>query len=156
TKMAQREVGSLNMNAVPASASSSVLFQDPLGERRQMADASGSDTLELLCLRSDLTSVPAFEFALRERVSRLANFRHAYYGRVRSVDRLNDGATLALVSDRVPGVRLSELLEVAEQRHLTLDINTALSLIRQLVPAVALLHEHARDVAHGAIGPERL
>jgi serine/threonine protein kinase len=144
------------MNAVPASASSSVLFQDPLGERRQMADASGADTLELLCLRSDLTSVPAFEFALRERVSRLANFRHAYYGRVRSVDRLNDGATLALVSDRVPGVRLSELLEVAEKRHLTLDINTAFSLIRQLVPAVALLHEHARDVAHGAIGPERL
>lgn len=144
------------MNAAPAPASTSVMFQDPLGERRHIADASGADTLELLCLRSDLTSVPSFEFALRERVSRLANFRHAYYGRVRSVDRLNDGSTLAVVSDRVPGVRLSELLDVAEQRRVTLDINTALSLIRQLVPAVALLHEHARDVAHGALGAERL
>ena len=28
--------------------------------------------------------------------------------------------------------------------------------MRQLVPAVALLHEHARDVANGALGPERL
>ena len=132
------------------------MFQDPLGERRHIADASGADTLELLCLRPDLTSVPSFEFALRERVSRLANFRHAYYGRVRNVDRLNDGTTLALVSERVPGVRLSEILDVAEERELTLDINTALTLIRQLVPAVALLHEHARDVANGALGPERL
>src|SRR5436309_4355378 len=144
------------MNAAVVLASTNVVFQDPLGERRHIADASGADILELLCLRADLTSVPSFEFALRERVSRLANFRHAYYGRVRSVDRLNDGSTLALVSERVPGVRLSEILHVAEQRQLTLDINTALTLIRQLVPAVALLHEHARDVANGALGPERL
>jgi serine/threonine protein kinase len=144
------------MNAAVVPASASVTFQDPLGERRPIADPTGTDTLELLCLRSELTSVPSFEFALRERVGRLANFRHAYYGRVRSVDRLNDGSTLALVSDRVPGVRLSEVLRVAEGRQLTLDINAALSLIRQLVPAIALLHEHARDVAHGALGPERL
>lgn len=144
------------MNAAVAPASKSVVFRDPLGERRHIADPSGADTLELLCLRNELTAVPSFEFALRERVARLANFRHAYYARVRSVDRLSDGSTLALVSDRVPGVRLSEILEIAERRQLTVDINTALILIRQLVPAVALLHEHARDVANGALGPERL
>jgi hypothetical protein len=132
-------------------------FQDGLGERRQLVDSSSSSAQELLCLRAELAAVPSFEFALRERVSRLATFRHAYYGRVRGVERLTDReATLAVVSDHVVGVRLSELLANAEARRLPLDINTGLCLIRQLVPAVAMLHENARDVAHGAIGPERL
>ena len=143
----------LHAVAPPARA----VFQDGLGERRHIVDPTGHDTLELLCLRSELTAVPSFEFALRERVGRLASFRHAYFGRVRSVDRLNEQhATLALVSDHTPGVRLSDLLAVAELAHVPLDINAALCLIRQLVPAVATLHENARDAAHGAIAPERI
>jgi serine/threonine protein kinase len=137
-------------------AGSSVVFEDPLGQRRPSADPNGADTLELLCLRSELTAVSSFEFALRERVARLANFRHAYYARVRGVERLKGGSTLALVSERTPGVRLSEVLKNVEQENIRLDINSALSLIRQMVPAIALLHENVRDVAHGAIGPERL
>jgi hypothetical protein len=39
---------------------------------------------------------------------------------------------------------------------MTLDISASVRLIRQLVAAVAMLHENARDVAHGAIGPERI
>src|SRR5437764_5745591 len=86
------------------SAPASLVFQDGLGERRHIVDPTGTETLEVLCLRGDLTAVPSFEFALRERVSRLASFRHAYFGRVRSVERLNDKAsTLALVSDRTTG-----------------------------------------------------
>ena len=146
--------------AVSLSAPPSVVFHDGLGERRQTIDPTGHDTLELLCFRDALASVPSFEFALRERVGRLAGFRHAYFARVRSVDRLNDrDQTLALVSDHVPGIRLSELLATADARGVSLDINTALCLIRQLVPAIAALHEHARDLAssaHGALGPERL
>ena len=143
--------------AVSLSAPPSVVFHDGLGERRQTVDPTGHDTLELLCLRDALSSVPSFEFALRERVGRLAGFRHAYYARVRSVDRLNErDQPLALVSDHVPGIRLSELLTNLDTRGVSLDINTALCLIRQLVPAIATLHEHARDVAHGALGPERL
>ena len=139
------------------STSAAVVFQDGLGERRHIFDPAGNDTLEMLCLNVELTAIPSFEFALRERVSRLASFRHTSYGRVHSVDRLNDaGATLALVSERTPGVRLSEILAVAERERIPLDINAALGLIRQLVPALALLHEHAREIAHGAIGPERL
>ena len=42
------------------------------------------------------------------------------------------------------------------ERHLHLDLNAALCLLRQLLPSVALLHENARDVAHGLIAPERL
>jgi hypothetical protein len=134
-----------------------VAFEDGLGTRRLAVDRARNETVEMLCLRGELTAVPSFEFALRERVSHLAAFSHAAYGRVRSVERLKDPAsTLALVSDVVPGQRLSEMLRVAEAADLTLDIDAALCLLRQLVPAVALLHENMPDIAHGAIGAERL
>ena len=143
--------------AVPLTPSARPAFRDGLGERRFIADPAGNETLEQLCLRSELASVPSFEFALRERVSRLATFRHEQFARARSVERLSDReSTLAIVSERVNGVRLSTLLQDAEQRRLGLDITAALCIIRQLVPAVAALHESAREVAHGVIGPERL
>jgi PEGA domain len=133
------------------------LFRDGLGERVVAADAATGELLQILRIRPALTAVPSFEFALRERTARLANFRHAYYGRVRRVDRVQLPAPgLAIVSDHVEGTRLSEILRVAHDRQLQLDINAALCLIRQLVPAVALLHENAREVAHGLIAPERL
>src|SRR5262249_25505593 len=47
-------------------------------------------------------------------------------------------------------------LDTAHEQRLPVDLDVALCLIRQLVPAVAILHETARDVAHGALGPERL
>ncbi|HEX7137963.1 MAG TPA: PEGA domain-containing protein, partial [Vicinamibacterales bacterium] len=141
----------------PGTPSKAIVFQDGLGERRRISDVSGADTIEQLCLRGELTAIPSFEFALRERASRLANFRHVYYGRVRSVDRLTDpSSTLAIVSDSIKGVRLANLLAASERRPMTLDISASVHLIRQLVAAVAMMHENARDVAHGAIGPERI
>jgi hypothetical protein len=134
-----------------------VVFVDGFGERRHIVDPTGTQKLEVLCLRSELTGTPSFEFALRERVSRLAGFRHAYFARVRAVERLGDAAaTLALVSDGTAGVRLSQIMATVERDRLPLDINAALSLLRQIVPAAAALHESARDVAHGAIALERI
>jgi hypothetical protein len=133
------------------------LFSDGLGERVVAADGATGELLQILRLRPALTAVPSFEFALRERTARLANFRHAYYARVRRVDRaLAPTSALAIVSDHLEGTRLSDILRVAHEKQLQLDINAALCLIRQLVPAVAVLHENARDVAHGLIAPERL
>jgi len=133
------------------------LFSDGLGERVVAADGATGELLQILRLRPQLTAVPSFEFALRERTARLANFRHAYYARVRRVDRaMAPTSALAIVSDHVEGTRLSDILRVAHEKQLQLDINAALCLIRQLVPAVAVLHENARDVAHGLIAPERL
>ncbi len=138
-------------------APTAVAFEDGLGTRRLAVDRSRNETVEMLCLRGELTGVPSFEFALRERLSHLAAFSHACYGRVRSVERLKDPAsTLALVSDVTAGMRLSEILRFAEAADVTLDIDAALCLLRQLVPAVAMLHENMPDIAHGAIGPERL
>ena len=142
------------MNSFITAAPATVAFQDSLGERYTASDASGAETLELLYVRHDLASAPSFESALRERVSHLASFRDAQYARIHGVE-LREGA-LALVSERIAGVRLSQLLAVAEQEPLRLNINAALAMLRQLVPAVAVLHQTARDVAHGAIGPERL
>ena len=130
------------------------LFADGLGERVVAVDAATGDLLQILRVRPQLLAVPSFEFALRERAARLANFRHAYYARVRRIDRHPTG--LAIVSDHVEGVRLSEMLRVAHARGLHLDLNAALCLLRQLVPSLALLHENARDVAHGLVAPERL
>ena len=130
------------------------LFADGVGERVVAVDAATGDLLQILRVRPQLLQVPSFEFALRERAARLANFRHAYYARVRRIDRHPGG--LAIVSDHVEGVRLSEMLRVAHARGLQLDLSAALCLLRQLVPSLALLHENARDVAHGLVAPERL
>jgi hypothetical protein len=144
------------MTPLPATAEhpEAPLFSDGLGDRVVAVDAATGDLLQILRIRPQLLAVPSFEFALRERAARLANFRHAYYARVRRIDRHPSG--LAIVSDHVEGVRLSEILRVAHERKLQLDLSAALCLIRQLVPSLALLHENARDVAHGLISPERL
>jgi serine/threonine protein kinase len=131
-------------------------FRDALGERRVTKDPAGA-AVEALCLRRELAAVPSFEFALRERVTRLGGFRHAYYGRIRGVERSGEfDQALTILSDATPGLRLSALLDTAHEQRLPVDLDVALCLIRQLVPAVAILHETARDASHGALGPERL
>ena len=109
---------------------------------------------ELLCFRPELTEIPSFESALRERVSHVSTFQHVSYARVRRIDRLN-GGTLALFSECTSGVRLAELLAETARRDLVFDIGAALCVLRQLAPAVALLHQNAQ-VANGALGLERL
>ena len=131
-------------------------FSDGFGRRVRLTDPSSPELLEVFHIEPELLTVQSFEFMLRERVSRLANFRHAYYSRVRRVDRLDGGKTLGLVSESPLGARLSRVLEVAAASNLDLDVNAALCLVRQLVPAIAMLHQNARDVSHGALAPERI
>ncbi|HXH07388.1 MAG TPA: hypothetical protein VNI83_12465, partial [Vicinamibacterales bacterium] len=140
--------------SAPAASGAAFEFADGLGERSLQVDAATGETVEIFRVHPALTAVPSFEFALRERAARLANFRHPHFARVRRIDRI--GERLAVVSDHVPGTRLASILRLAAERRIPVDTNAALCLIRQLVPAVALLHENARDVAHGAIAPERL
>jgi hypothetical protein len=150
----------LGMSSQPApnSAAGVVLpaFEDGLGRRYRPAARGDQSPPEILCFRPELTDVPAFEFSLRERVARVAEFRDAAYGRVRKVDRLSDErGTVVLMSDCVQGTRLSELLAVAEQGRAVLSLDAALCLVRQLIPAMTMLHRQG-GVAHGAIAPERL
>ena len=131
-------------------------FADGLGERRHTT-GTGNQPLDVLVLHEELTAVPAFEAAVRERVDQLSAFQHRSYARIRGVGRLAKAPSrLAIASDHVDGVRLSELLVVAEKRLIPLEINATYCLLRQIVPAIAALHEKAPDTAHGAIGPERI
>src|SRR5687767_6737824 len=93
------------------------LFSDGIGDRVVSTDGATGDLVQVLRINPALTAVPSFEFALRERVARLANFRHGYYARVRRVDRSHTHATgLSIVSDHVEGTRLSDILRVANER----------------------------------------
>jgi len=139
-----------------ASQSHPPIFEDSLG-RRYHVPGPGGEKLEVLALNETLTVVSSFEFSLRERVGALAPFQNSSFARVRGVQRLSqETAALAIVSECPAGARLSNVLAVAEQQLLPLDVNAALHLIRQLVHAVAALHEQMHGVSHGAIAPERL
>jgi hypothetical protein len=132
------------------------VFRDGLGERHVANDPTG-ELVQVLRLPEAAMALPDFEFALRERTARLSALRHASYAGVCRVDRFRVPALrFALVSEYVPGPRLSDLLRVAQQRDVIIDIAAALSLVRQLLAATAMLHEYAPDVANGLIAPERL
>jgi len=144
----------MDRSTAPACLVDDVPFSDALGERRPVVGPDGQPSCELLCLRTELSSVPSFEFALRERLGRLSSFEHGSYARALSVERVRESGSLGLVSERVEGIRLSALLTRAAARGLNLDINAAICLVRQLVAAVAALHD--KEFAHGAVGPERM
>jgi hypothetical protein len=77
-------------------ASNPVTFEDGFGQRRHALSVA-HEPLEVLAFREDLTSVWSFEFALRDRVAKLATFQSEHFARVRAVERLGKGgATLAL------------------------------------------------------------
>lgn len=141
--------------ADPPGTAAVPLFVDGFGQRLLTIDADGGDPVERLVFSAELADVDEFAPALGDLVSRFAATRHASYLRVRRVDRPSPGS-LALVSDHAPGWRLSDLLRISAQRDLTVDLSTALNLLRQLVPAVALFSRHQKDLAIGNVAPERL
>jgi hypothetical protein len=132
------------------------VFDDGLGVRRQTVGA-GEQPLDVLILHEELAAVPAFEASVRQRIEQFATFQHPAFTRARGLGRLSKGQSrLVVASDRAEGVRLSRLLSTAEQRLIPLEIDAAFCLLRQLVPAVAALHERGSDSCHGALAPERL
>ena len=131
-------------------------FADRFGDRLLLFDSTGP-ALELLRLNPQLAAVPGFEAALRARVEDLKTFDHPVFARVRCVTTLDDPRPqLALVSELVPGERLSEVLRTVERHQLRPDPGAAVWLIRQLLPAVAALHERGEGIAHGLLGSERI
>ena len=145
----------MGQSAAPAADVPVLGFEDGLGRRYRVRSGGDRDVHpELLCFRPELTEISSFESALRERVSHVSTFQHVSYARVRRIDRLQ-GGTLALFSECTSGVRLAELLAETARRDLVFDIGAALCVLRQLAPAVALLHQNAQ-VANGALGLERL
>ena len=139
----------------PARALSETSFEDGFGRRTRSVDLDTGDEIELLELSSSLVEHANFVAALSERVVRVANTRHASYARVRRLDR-PAADRLVLVSDSLPGWRLSELLRVAAEERVTIDMSVVIGLLRQLLPAVALFARNNRESAIGNLAPERL
>jgi hypothetical protein len=129
--------------------------QDGFGTRTLSIDQESGDHVEVLTFTPTLARAPEFAASIGERVARLARVRHAMYARVRRIDRPSEGA-LRLYSDHVPAWRLGHVLDVIERERWALDISAVITLLRQLIPAVALFSRHQRDATIGTIGPERL
>jgi hypothetical protein len=128
---------------------------DGFGRRSHEVDPGNGEEEELLELSATLVEHAGFVAALGERVARFATVRHASYVHLRRLDRPS-ADRLVLVSDHTPGWRLSELLTASTTVGLPIDITGVISLLRQLLPAVALFGRHNRDAAIGALAPERL
>jgi hypothetical protein len=130
------------------------VFEDGLGKRHH-AKAPGSELLEVLELRHQF-GTDAFELTLRERVAALSGLQTSWFSHVRTVQRVKqNGAALFVVYDRVPGTRLSTVL-AAQRWSEPIELNATLYLIRQIVAAIALLHEKLPGIAHGGISVERI
>lgn len=141
----------------PASAivSATAAFSDGFGARRQRQGKGGLE--EVLDLRPELAAVPSFEFALRERVGRFADFHHRSIAASNRVERTPGRANaLAIASDLFEGYRLTTLLTAAEGGELRIDVAWAAAVVRQILDGIAALHEFDRDAFHGAIGPDRI
>jgi hypothetical protein len=130
-------------------------FADAIGDRLQMYDSSGPG-LELLRFAPQLAVHGAFERALRTRVEQLEPFRHPAFARVRRVTTLDDPRPqVALVSELVPGERLSRVLQAARTAGIRVPPDAVFHLLRQLVPALAVLHDNCH-VTHGLMTADRI
>jgi hypothetical protein len=127
-------------------------FRDGLGIRYVRTDGT-DDPVEVL---RPLWDVGAMQNAIRQRVGRLATFRQARFVPVRTAEvPRDDPSTIEVVSDYLPGHRLSQYLEASKTGALSIQTSTAIHILRELLGALALLHE-SRGVTHGAVGPERI
>jgi len=127
-------------------------FRDGLGIRYVRTDGT-DDPVEVL---RPLWDVGMMQNAIRQRVSRLASFRQARFVPVRAAEvPRDDASTIEIVSDYMSGHRLSQYLEASKAGVVSIETSTAIYILRELLGALALLHE-SRGVTHGAVGPERI
>jgi hypothetical protein len=130
-------------------------FADGFGDRLLMFDNAATGPLELLRVRADFAIVPAFEAALRTRVERLAAFTHPGFAQVRSVDHLENGEGLTVVSSHVAGTRLAELFQ-SSRPHPGMHPASVRWALGELVASLAELHRCGTDVAHGTLSPDHI
>lgn len=134
-----------------------LLFQDGLGDRLLIRNSKGRPQQEALLLRTELVSVPSFEFSLNERLGQLKTFDHpAFIPIIRLVRVPGPLPRLSLISDYSGGVRLSDILAGLDNSGKTLSTGAALFLIKEILVAVSVLHRLKGVIAHGALAPERI
>jgi hypothetical protein len=140
---------SADFPALGASTSSSG-YSDGLGRRSLAFDREDGTMLERLAVRAELS---AFERSLRDRLERIAALDDERIAKPRSIERGPDGALIVL-SEFVPGSRMSELLDAVAQQGTVPGLDVALGYLLDVLPALCGLHAGA-GFAHGAITPGR-
>jgi hypothetical protein len=137
--------------------SEDLLFRDGLGDRLLIRDAHGRPAHECLTIRPELSSVPAFEFALNERLWLVEKFDHPGFLTVRNIVRASGHLpSISLVHDLAGGTRLSDLLVRAESGGQPITAGATVFLLKEVLDALGELHRQTGDLAHGAIAPERI
>jgi len=127
---------------------------DGFGDRLLMFDNTDSEAMEILRFHADLVDTPGFEQVLHERVRRLSRLTQAAFPVIRAIERFETDGSLVLVSNYVPGKRLSALLTEA---RLGKGFHPAFVtwVVSQVIQPLAVLQsEH--DAAHGALTADRV
>src|SRR5512140_3396386 len=101
-------------------------FRDGLGDR-WLRKVGASDTVEVLGLCRELATMRS---AIRDRFGRLATLRLAQFVPVRDIVVLSDGSMgVEVLSDFVPGHRLSDILAAAHAGRLVISTDAALHVV---------------------------
>lgn len=138
-------------------ADDEILFKDGLGERLLVRDINGKPVNESLRIRTELSSVPSFEFALNERLWLVEKFDHAGFLTVRNIISLPGRLpTISLIHDLTGGIRLSDVLARSESHAYRMSAGAVAFLMREVLGILSELHRQSGDLAHGALAPERI
>ena len=127
-------------------------LDDGLGFRRVQLD--GRTQFEILALAPVLANHPIVEQAIRTRSSRYADLDMRSFAAVRRLER--SGASLNIVTEVPPGVRLSHLLAHLESTGEVMADPAIFELASSIINAVASLHAWPGGLAHGAINPAHI
>lgn len=128
-----------------------VIFRDGLGVRERRETGTG-EVVEWCHFDPAFASV---ESTLRDRVTRLSKLQHVKFARILGLEPARKDRGPILVSSHVAGTRLIDVLEMASHGLVTFDAGAGLLVTREVLGALAVLHD-SRNVAHGALAPERI
>src|SRR5262245_32293559 len=134
----------------PGSSESSSGYEDGLGRRVLAIDRETGDMRERLRLRPELK---AFAGALEDRLSIVAGLEDERLARPRLIVPEPDGR-LSVLSDYVPGRRLSDILDAAADQETVAGLDAGLGLLPEILPGLSRLPD--AGLAHGAPGPGRV
>jgi len=135
--------------ALSASTSSSG-YADGFGRRALAFDREDGTMFERLAVRAELS---AFGRSLRDRLDRLSAIDDERVAKPRSIERAGDG-TLIVLSEYVPGTRLSDLIEETARQGSVPGVDVALGFLLDILPALCGLHAGA-GFAHGGLSAGR-
>src|SRR5438874_13403202 len=134
-----------------ASSLSSSGFEDGLGLRVLAIDRETGEMLERLVLRPELV---AFEKVLLARIDTVTKLDDERLAHPRDLEEDEEGR-LTVVSEFVPGRRLSDALDAARDAGIVPGLDAALGFLLEILPALGNLHGMAR-FAHGSVSPARV